>query len=754
MALFRPKANVAELARQFKLTQYNPVLVLENLIPGVDNVRHDVFLSPKFCGVARAQVARMIAKYGNVEDLAQLGPQSGSPAAIGTVRTLPMLGPQGGPPKPAAPKQPDPADFKNMLGDLHAAALDRAKAEENPSLDMLARLAVLKFLRAELGLQFSIVLERCRSRLSGLEGPRAPNPAKAIEIRDRVGQLHVNKKHIIRKSGQELFQTWREVEKEKLARLRRSLLGDEQAELYGLLINRLLFTEDVWDDYLNAEHYVMLGNYERDPDRVARMAAIAAQFLESIGALKLAPNYATYDGLLSQPENAQELVAAGAPDEETAKGKAQRAVLNAWTELLEEEGVMDRVVASYEVVALLAHYWPQIHAQQLKAALLSKEEHGRVMTLLQEHGKLSPDALNVAQKRVAGLKGTERAKVAGRFLLDFMRYRRDLRRMEAVNAACDQINLITSDKLRELSSINHTLYEFLLPVEQKPAEEKVIGHVIVKADVRDSTTLTRTLLERGLNPASYFSLNFYDPVNKLLPRFDATKVFLEGDAVILAVFEREGERSACVARACALAREMIQVVRGYNEQSANAGLPTLEIGIGICYKDAAPMYLMDGTSRIMISSALNESDRLSGSSKGARRLLAGRETPFNVFTFQTVEDKDTGGNPDEFLMRYNVSGINISAEAFRKLREEISLREHKLDLPMLWNTESVTLYRGLVPVSGASFSDLVVRVGMVPHIDAADGSLKEWTQRPYYEVCTSASIYEALEAGSQAMASR
>ena len=48
-------------------------------------------------------------------------------------------------------------------------------------------------------------------------------------------------------------------------------------------------------------------------------------------------------------------------------------------------------------------------------------------------------------------------------------------------------------------------------------------------------------MEQGLNPASYFSLNFYDPVNKLLGKYGAQKVFLEGDAIILAILEREGE---------------------------------------------------------------------------------------------------------------------------------------------------------------------------------------------------------------------
>ena len=131
--------------------------------------------------------------------------------------------------------------------------------------------------------------------------------------------------------------------------------------------------------------------------------------------------------------------------------------------------------------------------------------------------------------------------------------------------ALDSANLIGNDKMRELSAMNSTLYEFLLRDEHVPAEEKIVRHVVLKADVRDSSRLTRSLLERGLNPASYFSLNFYDPVNKLLAKYGATKVFLEGDAIILALLEHQNQPAMAVARACVLAREMIEIVRGYNQ---------------------------------------------------------------------------------------------------------------------------------------------------------------------------------------------
>ena len=83
---------------------------------------------------------------------------------------------------------------------------------------------------------------------------------------------------------------------------------------------------------------------------------------------------------------------------------------------------------------------------------------------------------------------------------------------------------------------------------------------------------------------------------------------------------------------------MVQLVRGCNEQAQKNGLPTIEVGIGISYQDSAPMYLVDGNVRIMISSALNESDRLSSCHRAARKQLAGRSPLFNVFSVQAVRE--------------------------------------------------------------------------------------------------------------------
>lgn len=741
--LYRQRIDSSACARQLKLSAYTPSLALEDLQTGIDNVRKDVFLSPKFCEIAGLYLAKIIATYGNVGDLVADRDRPNSRGICGLTK--------GANQKVGADSQ----SFKANLTELLMAALRRAKGMDNISVDLLARLAVLKFVRSEMTVQFSAVLERCRLKLDAYEGPRQAVAPVTIELRERIAEFQINKKNILRRVGQELVATLREIEKETLARTRRSLFGDLEQPGYELLENRLLFTENGRDDVVNAEHYVMLGNFERDSDRFSVVERLAGKWLETTGFVgEFTTEVAKVRSILCSPCNAEELVAFGMPDTHTEKGKTQRALLDSWVEMLEQEGALDQVIASYEIPALLQEYSPPINPQQLKQALVWREERMRVEQLLEQHGKNSPENFHAAIKRVARCRGAERAKIAGRFLRDFMRYYRDVRRLEVLTAALDGLNLISGDRLRELSAINHSLYEFLLAEEQKPAEQAVIHHVVLKADIRDSSALTRTLFERGLNPASYFGLNFYDPVNKLLPKYEATKLFIEGDAIILALFEREGGPEMGVARACVLAREIIDIVTGYNQKSRAAGLPTLELGIGICFQDSAPMYLMDGTHQIMISPALNESDRLSSCHRSARKLLEASDVPFNVFCCQTIGDIDGGGQPDEFLMRYNIGGINLSEAGFKKLRTEIALEKHETHLPGLWEESPVRLFSGTVRLGPGMFHNLVVREASVPHVDARDFSLKEWTGRRYYEVCTNAAVYEHvarhLAAGGQA----
>ena len=710
-----------------RLAASTPSVSLEGISIGVDNLRHDVVLSSRCVELGRAYIARSIVRHGELEGLlsAEVPRATQGPAWMRN---------QAG--RVTLPKK-DAGGWKSALAELQVGSLNRAKKELNLPVDLLARLAVTKFVRIEMNQQFLQVLERCRVQLKSYDNMRVQ---KAHELRERLAAFQVRKRIILRKTGQEIFETLREVEKSTLARTRRSLFGEETLSgayfTYPLFLNRLVFSEDGRDDYLCAEHYVMLGNWDRDSDRYGRMRELASGFLRSQYGEEV--NAETIDSWMNVPENARELVGTGTP-EDSAEGLAQQERLAAWVRLLEDEHVMENVIASYHVVPLLSEYAPRINPQQLKNALIDRTECDRVERMIQEHGKLSPNSLYAAVAKVASCRGAERAKVAARFLGDLFHYHRDLRRLEVLNAAMDSVNLVGNERLQELSRVNGTLYEFLLPEEQEQTDgERVLRHVVLKADVRDSTRLTRTMMEKGLNPASYFSLNFYDPVNKLLVKYGAQKVFLEGDAIILAILEREGEPGLAVSRMCVLAREIIEIVRGYNGLMQRSGMPQLELGVGITLQESAPLYLMDGEHQIMISEALNESDRLSSCNKKVRKVMEPQAGPFHVYAFQAAE-LDENGNPEDVILSFNLGGIRMNEMAFRKLEKEITLEPLKVRLPASVASSDKGEYRlfsATVPVDRDIFRKIVVRESRIPRIDPSNFSVTGWTERSYYEICT------------------
>src|ERR1039457_4563603 len=698
------------------LQYYGLTLEFSDLQLGVDNLRYDVFFSRRMSAELSFHLARYICRFGEVESLFEMD--------------VPCAG---------------------------QSKFIRA-AEGNPSVDVLGRLAVLKFIRTELQTQFARILEQCRMKSKSLEGVRQ---AKMMQTQELVSSFQVRKKIILRRAGQELFRLLREIEKETLARTRRSLLGESllgelPAGWYRLFLNPLILTEDGRDDYLCAEHYYMFGNFARDPDRFPSLRQFALNFLRELGYGEGIDDE-HLEQALNAPENATALVGTGNGEDLTPEDRNRKDRLDIWTRMLQREGVLSHVVASYEAVPLLAEYAPRVNPQQIKNALIFREEAERVEKIIAE-SRLHSDRLFAAVGRVASCRGSERSRFAARLLHDLFCYHRDLRGLEALSAGFDSINLVSDDKVRELSTLNGMLYEFLPPEDQKPAEDRVVHHVILKADVRDSSRLTRSLMEKGMNAASYFSLNFYDPVNKLLAKYGATKVFLEGDAIIVALLEREGETMLSVSRTCVLAWEIVSLLREYNQLLERSGLPQMEVGLGIAYQDSAPLYLMDGEHRIMIPDAINESDRLSSCNKRVRKRVAPDAGVFQVYSVliggggnnNDSASADAESGAEDMILNYNVRGICLSEPAFRKLQEEISLtpwapdvREPGFSSP--WIDEQRELFVGTVPIANGIFRKIAIRKNRIAQVDVRDLSILRWTERCYYEVCANPAVYSALD---------
>ena len=333
------------------------------------------------------------------------------------------------------------------------------------------------------------------------------------------------------------------------------------------------------------------------------------------------------------------------------------------------------------------------------------------------------------------------------FLRQLTRYHRDATHFRQVKKAMESIHLDLDDRALHLSRENRTLYDFLLGDEQGKEEQPIIGHVIVKADVRGSTDLTYRMRTQGLNPASFFSLNLFDPITEILFNYDATKEFLEGDALILSIFEQQEtpEGWYSVGRACGLAVRMLQIVGQSNLKSRKHQLPILELGIGICYNPSAPAFLFDAGNRIMISPAINRADRLSGCNKSLRKLIERKKLPFNLYVFQTATEQEHGKTADDLYFRYNVNGIELNARGFEKLSEEISLVPLRISLSAEGQQPAHRFYAGRVPLVHGRYQTLVIREAPVFNVTPDTLKIRGKTAHWYYEVCTHPRLYEKAD---------
>lgn len=801
-------------AARIELKSYNVTIPMGSLCIGVDNIHHDVFLSPKFVQAARDYFFELIRQNASAKYL--------SGVELRQVKAL------------------DNSAFRKLLTEVLQSALTQAKFHKNIEIDLVFRLALLKFITQELLNQFANVIQEGKEWIRQ-RGEYFERSQQAHAIKARLSELQSARRRVIRGVGQQVAQLLIDIEENVISKTRRALFGDDFASLYELLKNRVIFLDNCKDDVYFLENYVLLGNYSRDPDRFEAMDLLFQEFLleaglqvgedpafteanqahnavlEQAAAMrneiagleeqredlqkrmergdsffsKFRSNDKTADlkaslndiemrlkhqevkleelgpqidaakqkldffnkdykgrlgDYLNDPENAKRLFDSQEGPQAGADTRAR--LLSSLVQRLEQQDVLYHIIASYEIRPIAKDYCPPLHLQQLRKAVVMKEEMKTVEQVL-KHVPAKQLSLKPIEELSRKIRRYSRDEIQGlvlKFATDFLRLRRDLHEADHLTTCMERINLVTTEQGRELSRMNNKLYECVLPEESKGGQDQVVSHVIIKADVRGSTKMTQDLLSRGLSPASHFSLNLHEPVKKLLDRFGAKKVFIEGDAVILAIFETESTRTyaRAVAKACVLSRQILAVCNSYNDRAATADLPSLELGIGVAYQGSAPTYWTDGESKIMISKALNLSDRLSGCAKLARRMLAGQATHFCVYQFLTAMEGASAEELDEFLVRFNMNGIELNEEGFQKLSEEISLDSIETRLEMPWGKETITLHYGEVPM-GETVELIVLRKSMAREL-LPDGKIGAPSTHPYYEVCTSGKLYDLVAA--------
>src|SRR5207245_7729872 len=148
----------------------------------------------------------------------------------------------------------------------------QAKYQKNIEIDILFRLAILKFLTQELGNQFANLIlegkEWIRQR-----GEQFERSQQAHVMKAKLSELQSARRGVLRSVGQQVAQMVVDAEENVVCRARRALFGEEFAELYDLLLDRIIFVDGGKDDSYFLEHDVVVVHYVRVPDRFDAMDA-------------------------------------------------------------------------------------------------------------------------------------------------------------------------------------------------------------------------------------------------------------------------------------------------------------------------------------------------------------------------------------------------------------------------------------------------------------------------------------------------
>ncbi len=756
---------------------------IESFPIGVDNAHIDIYLSPQFTGLARSLVQRML--------LYELGDDSWGKASS---------------PPPVADIRAFEAAYTGMM----ETGVNLVRKSARPGQVQLLQLAAMKFLLQVVGSE----LEIYRSQLQHGRSDSWGDSGRELEFHERLVALAKDEAELRYRITRKLFQHIYKLENTALRKLRKSVLSSSWPVPKEMLFNPILQISSVWVDEQMMKHY-SLALLDRDdpegfeqinrlvtglfeeylPDWGQPTAGVAvdkgghggdvAQMLRQRGDQGLLDSFFEMEFLLGRalqekeyrqersswldrPDNF-DLILQDSWASKTGVISQQRgrppglSESDNWHHFLSDiyrqlyrAHLLRKVLAAREVSTVYAELHGVVPARLIYHYLAGIVSRRKLMRRLSSiRSMLSPDevrrVMDAAAARIKRMPKRRARRILLHFLKDFAVLRRDLKLAYQTYRIMDHIRILTRDDEVELSRSNGTLQEFVLHTEQRLQQRRIRNHVIIKADVRGSTTITAQLRERNLNPASHFSRNFFQPITGLLDNFGAKKVFVEGDAVILSIFEYEDapHRWLCVAHACGVAQKILQVVDAQNVQNRKFGLPDLELGIGISFNDEAPAFLYDGDHEIMISPAINRADQLSSCSYNLRNSSLATQIKRGVEVVIPMEQDISQKQTTDCTLRYNVNGIELDVMAFLKLKNELAMRRAGVSVEG-YSSKSI-FYAGRYPDRKGTMRWLVVRESPVClWIDNGISDEEEWGRR-FYEVITD---QEAITTIKQKFASR
>src|SRR5664280_891517 len=744
------------------LKRYQVAYSLDRLVFGVDNIHIDVHISPQVYNALKRTASFLMIKHSQSEDYFEEYKREFCEIEKDTLR--------------------------RVCTDVLLDGINRAKSAAEVQIDFLGQTALAKLFLEEIENQYKYLVAHFEPLVRIYQLSPKYDQDEVFIIKNKLAEIKRHHNQIIRLVGEELLYLLSNINAKKLRNMRETHFIPKYILPDNYFINPILHTNNPTDDFFLIEEYVLLGQRSEDPDNYENIKLIIHELLsktdlvqENIkddismavneGSVQINEHFSDaeaniFDSWIMESGNIDRMFNYFDSRELSEKAKienqsedilkklkekiqTQRNLFNIFYRKFKKSHLLKQIVAAFEMKSVYGRHCPPMAPRQIREFLVDfwsrisiARQQKRLKSFYSEDLNLTP--LHKTVKRINGISTTEKKQYLLMFLKQFSRYHRDIYNFRIIKDAMDSINLVTEEKIILLSRENHSLFEFLIPDERIKEEKPIANHVIIKADIRGSIAINHTMRNKGLNPASYFILNFFDPISAVLSEYGASKVFIEGDAIILSIFEKEdtAQINYSVARACGLAIRILQIVCSYNENNKEHNLPVLELGIGICYSQGPPAFLFDGDSRIMISQAINQADRMSSCDKLLHKIFKSQNDVFNLFVFENESEEIIETASDDFTYRYNVNGIELNEDGFNKITKEINLQIFTFPSE---NDENIKLYIGKVPLANGNYQRIAIREAIIHKLQPDSLNVTGKISKKYYEVCTHHKIYDFID---------
>lgn len=239
--------------KQLSLKRYLINFSLNRLVLGVDNIHIDVHISPQVHTAVKRAVSVSMIKHSRSENFFV--------------------------DDKSERRENEKLALKQVCTEVLLEGINTAKSESEIQIDFLGQFSLAKMFLEEIQSEYRKLITKFETLIRTFELSRQYDQYEWLKMKEKLTEIKQNQKRIVRLVGEEMFQIIADVHVKNLKNIRESNFSSEYILPDNFFINPTLHSDDVADDFLLMDSYVILGQRSDEPDNYSSFKLIIDDLL-------------------------------------------------------------------------------------------------------------------------------------------------------------------------------------------------------------------------------------------------------------------------------------------------------------------------------------------------------------------------------------------------------------------------------------------------------------------------------------------